>query len=302
MAQCLAAMADMENKFKVLITGATGRSGGAAIADLLKMGISVRALVHGIDERSEKLSAKGVEVVAGDLLNFEDISGAMQDIDTTYFCFPILIPGILKATSYFVQAARGAGVKAIVNMSQVSARREAKSHAAQDHWVAEQMIDMSGIPVTHLRPTFFADWFLYVRDGIRGYDTIALPFGNGHWAPIDSEDLGHVVSTITAAPKRYEGRTIKLYGAEEYNIFEMADILSDVMGRKIKYDPVSIERFKELDTQRGDNIHFMQHVTHVAQDCIDGVFAGTNDCVEMITGQKPVRLKDFFIKKRALFE
>lgn len=157
----------MKKQLKVLITGATGRSGGAAVGDLLKMGTQVRALVHRTDERSEKLAAEGAEIMVGDLLSFDVISAALKGIDSAYFCFPILIPGILQATAYFVQAAREAGLKAIVNMSQVSARRDAKSNAAQDHWIGERIFDMSGIPVTHLRPTFFADWFLYVREGIR---------------------------------------------------------------------------------------------------------------------------------------
>ena len=87
------------------------------------------------------------------------------------------------------------------------------------------------------------------------------------------------MAKIVVAPKPYEGRIIKLYGSEEYNVFEMSEILSDLLAKKIKYDPVSIGRFKELDTQRGDDVYFIQHVTHVAQDCIDAVFAGTNDCV-----------------------
>lgn len=292
----------MTTQPKVLITGATGRSGGAAIEDLLKMGVPVRALVHGIDERSEKLAAKGVEVIVGDLLDFDAVSTAMQGIDSTYFCFPILIPGILQATAYFIQAAQEAGMTSIVNMSQISARRAAKSNAAKDHWVAERLFDMSGIPVTHLRPTFFADWFLYVREGIQKQDTIDLPFGDGRWAPIDSEDLGHVVANIVTAPKEYQGKVIKLYGPVEYNIYEMSEILSEVLGRKITYQPVSIQRFVELDKERGSNTHFIQHVTHVAEDCIEGIFAGTNDSVETITGKAPTPLVDFFLKKKAAFQ
>ena len=70
-------------------------------------------------------------------------------------------PGILQATAYFAQAAKEAAVSAIVNMWVFSARREAKSHAAQDHWISEQVLNWSGVPTTHLRPTLFAEWALY---------------------------------------------------------------------------------------------------------------------------------------------
>src|SRR5260370_7050334 len=82
--------------------------------------------------------------------------GAVKGVRRAYFVYPIR-PGIIQATAYFAQAAREAGVEAIVNMSQVSAREDAKSHAARDHWVAERVFDWSGIPSTHLRPTFFAE-------------------------------------------------------------------------------------------------------------------------------------------------
>ena len=69
---------------KVLITGATGSTGGHAITDLLQRGIPVRALVHNIDERSEKLSAQGVEIVQGDLSDFEAIFAALEGITGAY--------------------------------------------------------------------------------------------------------------------------------------------------------------------------------------------------------------------------
>jgi uncharacterized protein YbjT (DUF2867 family) len=161
---------------------------------------------------------------------------------------------------------------------------------------------MTGIATTHLRPTFFDEWFLYIREDIQQKDTIVLPFGNGRWAPIDSEDLGRVVAEILTHPKEYAGKTFKLFGPEEYNVIEMSQILSEVLGRKINYEPVSIERFTELDAEKGAHSHFIQHVTHVAQDCKDGLFSGTNDAVETITGRKPSTLAAFFTKKRTLFE
>lgn len=292
----------MNKQFKVLVTGATGKSGGSAVEELLKLGFPVRALVHSQDERSERLAARGVEIVVGDLLNFNDISAAMKGIDTAYFCFPILTPGVLPATAYFAQAAREAGLKGIVNMSQVSARRDAKSNAAQDHWVGERILDMSCVPVTHLRPTFFDDWFLYIRENISQMNTIRLPFGKGRWAPVDSDDLGRVVARILVHPQEYAGKTINLYGPEEYDVFEMSDILSKVLGRKITYDPVSIQEFTKEDAEQGAHSHFTQHVTHVAQDCQNGIFAGTNDNIALITGRKPTTLAEFFIRTKPAFQ
>ena len=101
---------------KVLITGATGATGGNAIKKLLELKVSVRALVHKVDERSEKLSSQGVEIVRGDLSDFEAVSAALQEITAAYFVYPVKVPGILEATAFFAQAALEQGVGAIVNM------------------------------------------------------------------------------------------------------------------------------------------------------------------------------------------
>ena len=124
----------------ILITGATGTTGSTAIKTLLEQKVPVRALVHKKDARSEQLSNQGVEIVQGDLSDFEAVSEALKGITAAYFVYPIQVPGILQGTAFFAQAAIEQGVRAIVNMSQVSARRIAISHASRDHWIAERKI------------------------------------------------------------------------------------------------------------------------------------------------------------------
>lgn len=103
---------------------------------------------------------------------------------SSYFCHPIAPGGLVTTTAIFVQAASEADVKAVVNMSQISARRDAKSNSAQQHWLAERVLDRYDFITTHLRPTFFAEWFIWQwrRDGDSG--VLQLPFGNGRHAPI----------------------------------------------------------------------------------------------------------------------
>lgn len=139
---------------------------------------------------------QGVEIVQGDLSYFEAVSEALQGITAAYFVFPVKVPGLLEATAFFAQAALEQGVEAIVNTSQISARRSAKSHAAQNHWIAERLLDRSGIPVTHLRPTFFAECLMYVSESIREKNMFPLPFGDARYAPIAAEDQGRVIAAI----------------------------------------------------------------------------------------------------------
>jgi NAD(P)H dehydrogenase (quinone) len=140
--------------------------------------------------------------VRGDLLNFEAVRAALEGTQGAYFVYPIM-PGILQATAYFAQAAKEVSIATVVNMSQISARREAKSHAAQDHWISEQT-NWSGVPVTHLRPTLFAEWALYWTDLIKT-GTLRLPFGTGKHAPIAAEDQARVITKILLAPDEHKG-------------------------------------------------------------------------------------------------
>jgi len=285
---------------KVLITGATGVTGKHAIARLLELNIPVRALVHSIDERSAALEAQGVEVVAGDLSDFNRIGEVLQDIRAAYYLFPIQVPGIIESTAYFAQAALENGVEHIVNMSQVPARRTSISHGSQNHWVAERVFDHFGVPVTHLKPTFFAEWLLYAVRSIKTRNALIYPFGEVAYAPITGEDQGRVIASILANPEPHAGKTYPLYGLEELTQHQIAEMVSEVIGRKITYEPVAIPEFEHiLRTAMNGNDYFTQHILAVAQDCREGYFSGTNNNVEDITGQKPISMMDFIIKNKA---
>jgi len=286
---------------KILVTGATGYTASYVIPELLARGIKVRGLVHKLDERSEALEKQGVEVVQGDLLNFHEVANAVKEVTGIYFIYPILTPGILIGTSYIVQAAREEGVTSIVNMSQISARREAKSNAAQDHWMSERILDLSGLKITHIRPTFFAEWLIY-SDTIKKQDKIILPFGNGRYAPIAAADQGRVIAELLINPVGHEGKIYPLFGPVEYDQFEIAAILSEELGREITYDAISIDSYKETAAKQGYHPHFIQHISSVAQDCREGLFAGTNSAVKDITGREPLGIREFINQHRTYFE
>jgi NAD(P)H dehydrogenase (quinone) len=290
----------MSNR-KILVTGATGATGRSAIERLLELNIPVRAFVHQRDARAEQLSAQGVEIVQGDLSDFEAVSEALTGITGAYFVYPIQVPGILEATAFFAQAAQEQGVGAIVNMSQISARRTAKSHAARNHWIAERLLDRSGVPVTHLRPTLFAEWIMYMAGAIREKNILPLAFGDARYAPIAGEDLGRVIAAILKDPAEHAGETYPLYGSKELSQYEVADMLTQVLGNKITYVPLEIVAFKNMLKEMGFTPHFQQHMEYVCRDCLDGVFSGTNDLVEKLAGRKPLGMLDYIVKNEALF-
>jgi len=288
----------------VLVTGAAGDTGGYAIDALAKLNVSVRAMVRKDDERAARLRATGVEVILADLLDLDSVRSAMEGVSAAYFVYP-LVPGLIDATAYFAQAAREAGVRSIVNMSQISARRESKSHQARDHWISERVFDWSGVPVTHLRPTFFAQWLTYpymrVRRDIAEKGLINLPFGNGRHAPIAAEDQARVIAAILAKPAPHSGKTYNLFGPVEMDWNGIAKAVGDALGREVIYRPIEIEDFIRQLKENGLPEQTLQHLRAVALDFQEGLFAGTDDVIETITGTPPMTVGSFVEAHRKEF-
>ena len=165
-------------------------------------------------------------------------------------------------------------------------------------------LDWSGVPTTHLRPTFFADWLVYPHFAkeIWAKKKIEFPFGNGLHAPIASDDQGRVIAHILARPEGHAGKTYTLHGPVEMNHTEIAAAMSDVLGARIEYAPTSIEAFKD----KMENLYkfppfLVQHLVEVALNYRDGIFAGTNDNVEKITGTPALSVQQFIVRNRAVF-
>jgi len=285
-----------------LVSGATGDTGRHTVAALLKHGLPVRALVHSDDARAAALRASGAEVVVGDLLDLNSVRDALEGVTGAYFVYPIK-PGLLDATAYFAQAAKEAGVQAIVNMSQISARRVSKSDAARNHWMSERLFDWSGVGVTHIRPTYFAEWLLYphVRGAIRDEGVIKLPFGEGRHAPIAAEDQARVIAAILAAPQAHLGQTYVLNGPKEMDEHGIAAAVGEALGRPVRYQPISIDEYRRRLAEAGLWPYLIQHLVEVGIDCANGVFEGTDQVIEKITGTAPMTVQQFVHAHRAAF-
>lgn len=286
----------------VLVTGATGNTGGAAVRHLIAKNIPVRVMVRALDRRSDELAAMGAEVVKGDLSDLDSVSAAMKGVVSAFFVYPILLPGIIEATAYFAQAAAENGVNSIVNLSQFGAHRHVRSHGAQNHWIAERVFDHSGVPVTHLRPTLFAEWFMYQAAIIKNQRKFFLPFGDARFAPIATEDIGRVVAAILADPAPHAGRSYDLFGPGILSMVEIAEIFSSTLGTKISYVPIDTATFVDiLKKFLNPDPYFVQHVSSLGGDLREGRAAGMNNLVEELTGEKPMEISEYILRNKAAF-
>jgi NAD(P)H dehydrogenase (quinone) len=218
----------------------------------------------------------------------------MQGTDAAYFVYPVQ-PGLIEATVNFAQAAKEVSVAAIVNLSQRSANRDSVSHSCRDSWIAEQILNWSGVPVTHLRPTYFLEWLLYPWQLplLREKGIIRLPVGNGRHAPIASEDIGRVAAALLENPAQHAGQTYPLFGPFEMNHEQMAAELTIALGRHIVFQNVSINEYCSSLAALGIPEYVVQHFGGAMDDYQHGVMAGMNDNVERLSGQKPMTVTEF---------
>src|ERR1700720_818429 len=284
-------MTDQTDLF--LITGATGNTGAPTVGLLRERGFRVRAFVHTLDDRATRLQEQGAEVIQGDLLDFDTVSSAMVGVTAAYFCYPIDPPRLLEATAIFAQAASEAGVRAVVNMSQSPARREAHP-GARDHWLAERLLDRTALITTHLRPTLFADWLTWQWVRNDGQGVLRLPLGNGRHAPIASADVAKVIAAVLANPAPHDRQVYPLYGPEELDHHEIAQKISEALGIPVRYEPVDTESFAAALRAQGGSPFLAQYLSNVARDYQSSdVFAGTNNLVEAIGGKPAMTVEQY---------
>ena len=173
----------------ILITGSTGKTGFFAAKTLLEKGYPVKAMTRRNSDTTKELEALGAEIVIANLLDLASLEKSMQGVERAYLIYPPE-DGLLEATANFIVAAQAAGVKAIVNMSQLPARKYHTSALTRQHWLAEQMLNNTNMLVTHVLPSFFSE-MLYLMNGasILQEGKMYLQHGEAYHAPITGEDI-----------------------------------------------------------------------------------------------------------------
>jgi NAD(P)H dehydrogenase (quinone) len=278
---------------KVLITGATGDTGRAAVKEAIALGLDVRGMVHSKDARSEALAKLGAKVVLGDFLEINTVRAAMEGTDAAYFVWPVA-PGLIHAIVNFAQAAREAGVSTAINLSQRSANRFSTSNSCRDSFIAEQVLNWSGVPVIHLRPTYFLEWLLYpwqlpyLQKGV-----LRMPVGKGRHSPIAADDQGRAIAALLNNPEPYIGKTIPISGPVEMDHEQMALELSEALGRKIVFQDLPIDEYCRSLEVMGVPPYVVQHLGGAMDDYQHGHMSGADNNVEKLTGRRSMTVGEF---------
>jgi len=296
-----------------LITGAGGGIGSISrrvVQLLLGGGAQVRAMVRRDDDRADQLRAMGAEVIVGDLTSAGDIVAAMDGASRMFFNMSVS-PDYLRATAEVCAVALDRGhLDVIVNMSQMTVSQmtltstdESKQHRL--HWLAEHVLNWSGLPVIHVRPTVFLDNPLFTflaSQTVRERGVLVLPFGTGRTSPIAADDVARVVAALLRDPAGRIGQIYELTGPELLDENGLAEQYTRALKRSISAEDLPLDKWeRDVLAPVGLPDHVSQHIATMARLHREGRYDRATDDVEQITGQPAQTVAQYVASNPELF-
>ena len=286
----------------ILVTGAAGSVGSiahTAIATLLEQGHRVRAMVRKLDARADTLRDMGAEVVAADMLDIIAVRAAMQGCSVVYFTMSISA-NYLEVSVNVTAVAKSLGVKAFVNISQITVSEMSETETTnspqqKQHWLAEQVLSWSGLPVVYLRPTAFFDGVFLVQGakGIRDENVIRMPFADGKTALITGADVGAAAAVVLANPEPHIGKIYDLTGPQSLTMTQYAQEFSSALGRTIKYVNVPPQIWEAKLREAQLPAHLIAHLNTMGQLHRDNRYDRMTDSFQRLVGRTPISAAEF---------
>ncbi len=278
---------------RVLVTGATGRIGGAVAAQLLERGITTRAMVHRDDARSARLRDLGAEVVVADMLDIQQVTAAMDEVDRLYFN-PPYHPHVLDSAVAFAVAARRAGVEAVVALGQWLASPEHPSLMTRQAWLTDKLFGL--LPDTaHVAvdPGFFADNYMNLMPQAAQLGVLPMPTGAGRNAPPSNEDIARVAVGALLDPHRHDGRAYRPTGPTLLTGAEIADAMGEALGRRVRHIDIPpwmfMKALRANEKRLGFDVYTQSGLRHYLPETALGTFeaGGPTTHVRDVAGVEP---------------
>ncbi len=229
----------------ILVTGATGRVGRHVVDQLIARNADVRVLVR---DPAKANFASNVDVVQGDMLDIDALRRAFNGVRTLFLLNAVAGDEFTQAI-IALNVAREAGVERVVYLSVFDADRPVNVPHFAVKFGAERMLEAMGFSATILRPAYFIDNEVMIKDVIFNYAVYPMPIGSKGVAMVDTRDIAEVAASELLrrdrAAEKLPSETINLVGPETLTGLELAAIWSDVLDRPVVYggdDPSGFEQ------------------------------------------------------------
>ncbi len=284
----------------ILVTGATGKVGGAIVKRLRAAGAPVRAAAHYPDKDAADRH-EPVDWVEVDFNRRDTLAAAFSDVKKAVLITPEDVAMVCQ-TAELLDAARAAGVEHVVRVS--------FQHAGEDgtggpllawHREAEKLVEESGMDYTILRPNSYMQNFVTTyAPSIHLKDAFFTPMGQGRISYVDALDVGDVAVAVLLG-SGHEGKTYSLTGPDSLLHEEIAEILTREVGRPIRYVDVGEDDACNALHRRGVPPEVTAVLCELWLDMRRGKFAPVADGVEVVIGRKPTSFEEFARGHRAEF-
>ncbi|MBB5159375.1 NmrA family NAD(P)-binding protein [Saccharopolyspora phatthalungensis] len=303
-------MADSEN---ILVTGAGGGVGGVGrtvTTLLLAHDLPVRALVRHDDHRAQELRTLGAQVVVGDLTRPDDVAAAMDGSRRMFFSMSVSPDYLEAATTVATVASATGSLDAVVSISQMTVSQMTaisteESHQQRLHWLSEQVLNWSGLPLVHMRPTIFLDNPLFTTlaaQSIADSGTIRLPFGTGRTSPVAAKDVARVVAAVLRNPTPHLGKVCELTGPRSQDMNGVAAEYSRALGKPVSYVDVPVDTWTDQVLSRaGLPPHTQEHIATMTRLHRENRYDRFTQDIEKITGEPAQSVEEFVAERADLF-
>lgn len=265
----------------ILVTGATGATGGALVRLLSDAKVPVRAMVRDAARAAALATLPGVEIVTGDLDSPDGLGPALDGVDKAY----LVTNSTERAEEQqlgFIQAARGAGVKHVVKLSQYAAAADSPVRFLRYHAAVEAALRDSGLDWTMLRPNLFMQGMLMFADSVKREGRIYAPAGDARISVVDIADIADAAFAALTQPD-HAGRSYDLTGPEALSFADIAQQLGSAIGGPLSYVDIPGSALGEVLASFGapawqieGAIEDFEHYRRgEAAEVMDGVFDAT---------------------------
>jgi uncharacterized protein YbjT (DUF2867 family) len=285
---------------KILVTGATGNVGGAALRALLEKGADVAAAVHD-PAKAEALRKAGAETRRMDLSDPDSVAKALEGVERLFFLLP-LHQEMRRWGSELLRCAREAGVSLIVRSSSMGADMSAHYQLGKLHGGVDAEIEASGVPHVILRPCTFMQNYLLLAPLLKETGVLPVPEGKGRSSFVDARDVGACAAEALLRPDDFAGTVTVVTGPEALDNYQVAEILSDVSGREIAYREGDIEEtgmFLEGAGLPEWDVHMILSVHRYARN---GYTSFVTKAVEHMLGRPATSFADFAQEHAAVWK